>query len=491
MFRNSNSGSAVRFRQPKPLVEALRHTRYDSEVMATASAPAMKTAARRPPGPKGWFLLGSMLEMSRDWLGFYTRCAKEYGDVVRFRIAHVPIYLLVNPRDIEYVLVTNASNFTKSADYRALARILGKGLLTSEGEFWRRQRSLIQPAFRHENILSYATVMTGAAGRMLDGWRDTETRNLHEDTMRLTLEIVAQCLYGAEVAEVAERVAQALDIAAQTFLAAASQALIFPFDVPDLFTPRLRRAIRELNNVINSMIRARRASNQPRGDLLDTLLRARDAEGKPMSDAQLRDEMMTLFVAGHETTALVLSWTCYLLAQNREVEARLVAELRAVLGNRSPVPEDLPRLRYTEMVLKEAMRLYPPAWGIGRRAVAECEIGGYRVPAGTNIFILQWLTQRDPRFFPDPERFDPDRWRQDPVRSGKIPRFAYFPFGGGPRVCVGASFAMIEATLLLAMIQQKYHLDLAPGRSVEVFASATLRPKHGVHVVVHRRPPLA
>jgi cytochrome P450 len=457
--------------------------------MATASASATKLVPGLPPGPKGRFLVGSMLEMSRDWLGFYTRCAKDYGDVVRFRIAHVPIYLLVNPRDIEYVLVTNAGNFTKSADYRALARILGKGLLTSEGEFWRRQRSLIQPAFRHDSILSYAPVMTRAAGRMLDGWRDTEARNLHEDMMRLTLEIVAQCLYGAEVAEVAERVAQALDVAAESFLAAASQALIFPFDVPDFFTPRLRRAIRELNNVINGIIRARRASNQPRGDLLDTLLRARDAEGNPMSDAQLRDEMMTLFVAGHETTALALSWACYLLAQNPEIEAKLVEELRTVLADRAPAPEDLPRLRYTEMVLKEVMRLYPPAWGIGRRAVAGCEIGGYRVPAGTNIFILQWLTQRDPRFFPDPERFDPERWRDDPVRTGKIPRFAYFPFGGGPRVCVGASFAMMEASLLLAMIQQKYHLDLAPGHPVEVLASATLRPKHGIHVILHRRKP--
>ncbi|MFY9531538.1 MAG: cytochrome P450 [Candidatus Acidiferrales bacterium] len=455
--------------------------------MATASATATKPALGLPPGPKGRFLVGSMLEMSRDWLRFYSRCAKEYGDVVRFRIAHVPIYLLVNPRDIEYVLVTNAGNFTKSADYRALARILGKGLLTSEGEFCRRQRSLIQPAFRHDSILSYAPVMTHAASRMVDGWRDTEARNLHEDMMRLTLEIVAQCLYGAEVAEVAERVAQALDVAAESFLAAASQALIFPFDVPDFFTPRLRRAIRELNNVINSMIRARRVSNEPRGDLLDTLLRARDAEGKPMSDAQVRDEMMTLFVAGHETTALALSWTCYLLAQNPEIEAKLVEELRTDLGDRAPAPEDLQRLRYTEMVLKEAMRLYPPAWGIGRKAIAECEIGGYRVPAGTNIFILQWLTQRDPRFFPDPERFDPERWRDDPVRAGKIPRFAYFPFGGGPRVCVGASFAMMEASLLLAMIQQKYHFDLAPGHPVEVFASATLRPKHGIHIILHRR----
>ena len=191
------------------------------------------------------------------------------------------------------------------------------------------------------------------------------------------------------------------------------------------------------------------------------------------------------------TTAISLSWTCFLLAQNPQIEDRLVEELRSVLGNREPTPEDLPRLRYTEMVLKEALRLYPAVWGIGRRAIADCEIGGYRVAAGTNIFIFQWLTHRDPRFFADPETFDPERWREDPVRSGKIPRFAYFPFGGGPRVCVGASFAMIEATLLLATILQKVHMDLVPGHPVETLASVTLRPKHGIRVIVRRRAPRA
>jgi cytochrome P450 len=217
------------------------------------------------------------------------------------------------------------------------------------------------------------------------------------------------------------------------------------------------------------------------------LLRARDADGNPMSAGQVRDEAMTLFLAGHETTAIALSWACYLIAQNPHVDAKLAEELHVVLGGRVPTPEDLPRLRYTEMVLKEAMRLYPAVWGIGRRALQDCELGGYRVPAGSNIFILQWRTQRDPRFFPDPERFDPERWREDPVRSGKIPRFAYFPFGAGPRVCVGASFAMMEATLLLAMIQQRFHLKTVAGHPIELFASVTLRPKHGIRVIPQRR----
>jgi cytochrome P450 len=254
-----------------------------------------------------------------------------------------------------------------------------------------------------------------------------------------------------------------------------------------VFTWERRNAIRDLNKIINGIIRQQRESSEPRHDLLSTLLSVRDAEGKPMREEQLRDEVMTLFLAGHETTAIALSWTCFLLAQNPHVEAKLAEELHSVLAGRTPVIEDLPRLRYTEMVLKEAMRLYPAVWGLGRRAIAECELGGYRVPAGTNIFMFQWLTQRDPRFFPEPGRFDPERWREDPVRAGKIPRFAYFPFGGGPRVCVGASFAMIEATLLLATIQQRYHLDLVPSHPIEILGSVTLRPKHGIRVTAHRR----
>jgi cytochrome P450 len=455
--------------------------------MPTAPATARKTSPGLPPGPKGRFLLGSLVELSRDWLGFYKQCAEKYGDVVHVRLAHVPVYLLVHPRDIETVLVTQAGNFTKSEDYRALARVLGNGLLTSEGEFWKRQRGLIQPAFHRQNILAYARVMTEAAGRMLDSWKNEGERNIHDDLMCVTLQIVAQCLYGAEVSGSAERVGQAMEVVMQRFVINASQALLFRFDIPVFLARREQRAIRDLDKIIGGIIRKRRTSNQPREDLLDMLLHARDAEDRPMSDTQLRDEVMTLFLAGHETTAIALSWACYLIAQNPHVEAALVEELREVLDDRVPTPDDLPRLRYTEMVLKEAMRLYPAVWGIGRKAIADCELGGYRIPAGSNLFILQWRTQRDARFFPDPERFDPERWRDDPVRSGKIPRFAYFPFGGGPRVCVGASFAMMEAALLLAMIQQRFHLELVLDHPVEMFATVTLRPKYGIRVIAKRR----
>jgi cytochrome P450 len=457
--------------------------------MAAVSPVVAKAPLRPPPGPKGHFILGNLAAVSRDWLGFYSQCAKDYGDVVGLRYLHVPICLLMHPREIEYVLVTNPGNFTKSADYRALARVLGNGLLTNEGKPWQHQRSLIQPAFRRENILAYAQVMTRATSRMLRSWTTGEQRNIHEDMMAVTLDIVAQCLFGAEVTGVAERVGKSMQVVTDRFITDASRALLLPFDIPDFLAPGRRQAVAELDEIINRIIRERRAENQPRGDLLDTLLQVRDTDGHPMSDKQLRDEVMTLFLAGHETTAIALSWTCYLIAQHPEIEAKLAEELRAVLGDREPTHEDLPRLRYTEMVLKESMRLYPAVWGIGRRAIADCEIGGYRVTAGTNIFIFQSLTQRDARFFPNPSDFDPERWREDPVRSGKIPRFAYFPFGGGPRVCVGAAFAMLEATLLLAMIQQKFHFDLVPGHEVKPLASVTLRPKHGIRVTAHRRSP--
>jgi cytochrome P450 len=455
--------------------------------MSIAAHFAVKRTLAPPPGPKGHYLLGNLAAVSSDWLGFYSRCVKEHGDVVRLRYLHVPICLVIHPRDIEYVLVTNPGNFTKSADYRALARVLGNGLLTNEGKEWQHQRSLIQPAFRRENILSYAPVMTHAAERMLDSWADGQERNVHEDMMVLTLEIVAQCLFGAEVTEVAARVGQAMKVVTDRFLIDAGQALLVPFDLPNFLVPARRRAISDLNKIISNILHERRASNEAREDLLGTLLRVRDSEGRPMSDVQLRDELMTLFLAGHETTAIALSWTCFLIAQNPEIEAKLVEELREVIGQREPTIEDVPRLRYTEMILKESMRLYPAVWGIGRRAIADCEIGGYRVAAGTNIFIFQFLTQRDSRFFSDPDTFDPERWREDPVRLGKIPRFSYFPFGGGPRVCVGASFAMLEATLLLAMIQRRFHLELIPGHSVKPVASVTLRPQNGIHVTVRRR----
>ena len=428
--------------------------------MAQASFPTRRTPIKLPPGPKSRFLIGNMLELARDWMGFLTRCARDYGDVVFFRFLNVPICLLIHPDDIESVLVTNQSNFVKSRDYRVLARVLGNGLLTAEGDEWRERRKLVQPAFHPEKIAAYGGVMLECARKMMEGWRAGETRDIHADMMALTVEIVAKVLFGAGISGQAPLIAQALQGMMEQFTQHANLAFVWPESLPLPISPKLRRSVRLLDEIVDSMIPARRSKAADRQDLLGTLLATTHEDGSPMTDRELRDQMVTLLVAGHETTAAALSWTWYLLAQNPQVESKLFQELRTVLGDRRPAVSDLACLKYTECVIKESMRLYPPAWGVGRRAIEEFQIRGYRLPAGTNVLVMQWLTHRDPRFYPEPERFDPERWADGAAGAG-LPRIAYFPFGGGPRMCLGASFAMVEATLLLAAIAQRFRLILA------------------------------
>jgi len=440
-----------------------------------------------PPGPKGNFFLGSARELARSWPGHSERCARDYGDVVCYRFLHVPICQLTHPDYIEFVLVKHAANFHKSRDYAAFRFFLGNGLLTNEGASWRAQRQLVQPAFRHENIAAYAEIMADSAAAHLSRWQDGEKRDLHQEMGELALDIVAKSLFGANVGHAAETIGEEVAAVMERFFAQAAMSFLLPDKFPIPKTPRLMRSKKRLDDIVLSIIRARRTSKAPANDLLQRLLDARDEQGERMNEEQLREEVMTLFIAGHETTANALTWTWYLLSQNPDVEKRLAAELDSVLAGHTPALADLPRLPYTEMVLKESMRLYPPAWGVGRRALEDFEVGGYRIPAGTNVFLLQWVTHRDARFFPEPERFDPERWRDDPIRKGKIPRFAYFPFGGGPRVCIGAGFAMMEATLLLATIAQRYRFTLAPEAVVAPFFSITLRPKYGLTMQVHLR----
>lgn len=440
-----------------------------------------------PPGPKGNFLLGSAMDLAHDWPGFSGRCARDYGDIVLYRFLRVPICQLTHPDDIEAVLVQNASNFHKSRDYLALEFILGRGLLTNEGHSWQTQRQLIQPAFRHENISAYARIMADSAAAHLSRWRDRQTCNLHHEMADLTLDIVTKSLFGSKLSHDTRAIGTEVAAVMERFFSQAALSFLLPDGFPIPKSPRLLRSRRHLNRVIFSIIRDRRASPAPATDLLQTLLTAADDEGVRMDDVQLRDEIMTLFLAGHETTANALTWTWYLLAQNPTVEHTLHAELDRVLDGRAPTLADLPHLAYTEMVVKESMRLFPPAWGIGRRALREFDLHGYHIAKGTNVFIMQWLTHRDPRFFPEPLRFDPERWRSDPIRSGLLPRFSYFPFGGGPRVCIGAGFAMMESTLLLATIAQRYRFTLLPTPPVVPFFSVTLRPKHGVPVRIEAR----
>jgi cytochrome P450 len=420
----------------------------------------------------------------RDPMGFLARMAQEYGDVVRMRLGNLPTYLLVNPQHIEYVLRTHGDLFRKDEVSRWLTPLVGQGLLISEGAFWRRQRRLAQPSFQHQQIERYAAIMVEQTERMLAAWHDGQIRDPHQDLMRLTLGIVAKTLFDAELTGEASVIGGSLEIVMNHFM---SPMRWVPIGnrLPLPSTRRFRRAIRQIDEIIYGIIRRRRESDQDPGDLLSRLLAARDEEGQGMTDRQLRDEVVTLVLAGHETTALVLFYTFDLLAQSPEVESRLAAEVRAVLGGRPATAADVPSLRYTEWVVREAMRLYPPAWGVGREALADCEVGGYHVPKGTQFFLVQWIVHRDARWFDDPEAFRPERWDHDLIK--RLPRCAYFPFGDGPRICIGNHFAMMEAVLILATIVRSYRLCREPGQTLELLPSITLRPRHGILMRIHAR----
>jgi cytochrome P450 len=438
-----------------------------------------------PPGPPGHFLLGHIMAFWRDPLSYTSLWAKTYGDVVRLRLGTLVVYQITHPDDIEWVLRGNHRKFRKDRMTRNLSSLLGKGLLTSEGEVWRRQRRLAQPAFQTDQIEKYSKVMVDLTQRLLADWQPGQTRDVHADMMRLALEIVGQTLFGAQVGDMADEVGRILEVGMAFF---ASPMSLFPrlYWLPLPGNIRFRRACRQLDALMYKTIAQRRASGGEGEDLLSRLLAVRDDDGTQMSDAQLRDELITLFLAGHETTALAMSFTFYLLAQHPDVVARLELEVDEVLQGRPATAADVPNLRYTEWVIREAMRLYPPAPGIGREALEDCQIRGFFVPKGTQISLVQWVVQRDSRWYDHPDEFRPERWDNDLAR--RLPRGAYFPFGDGPRICIGMQFAMMETVLILATLAQRYRLDLAPGYVLDLAPSVTLRPKQGVRLVVRPRP---
>jgi cytochrome P450 len=453
------------------------------ELPISSIQPARKTLA---PGPKGHPILGVMPEFNRDTLGFITRC-RDYGDVVRARFLYVTAYFLYHPNDIEYVVSTHSRNFVKSMSLRSnfFQRLVGNGLLTSEGEFWKRQRRLAQPAFHRQRINAYADVMVEYTQRSIATWRPGEIRDIHRDMMGLTLEIVVRTLFNADVSQDADKVGRALSEIVKPFGAQATVKWILDNRLPTPAHRRFHRTAQKLDDIVYRIIAERRTSGRDEGDLLSMLLAAQDEDGSQMTDKQLRDEVMTLFLAGHETTALTLSWTWYLLAQSPLVEQKFHSELDEVLGGRLPTMEDVPRLKFTDMIARESMRLYPPAYGLGREAIEDFEIGGFRIPRKSQIFMFQWATQRDPRFFPEPNEFQPDRWT-DEFAAG-LPKYAYFPFGGGPRFCIGNTFAMMEIVLVLATIGQQFRLKLVPDHPVSILPAMSLRPKDGILLKIENR----
>lgn len=434
-----------------------------------------------PPGPKGHFLSGHLPEMRRDLLGFYLRAAREYGDCTSLRFGLTRILFINHPDLIEQVL--HSRNFTKHYALRMNRLLLGNGLLTSEGDFWLRQRRLIQPVFQRERIASYAADMVAFTEQRLASWRDGEVRDLHAEMRQLALAIAAKTLFGADVTGQSEEVGRALKEAMGTFSQRFFRIIRIPESVPTLGNLRIRRAIRRLDAILYGLIAQRRGKSE-QNDLLSILLHARhESDGTGMTDRQLRDEAMTLFLAGHETTALALAWGWYVLAQHPEVVEELQAELHQVLAGRAPTVAELPKLPYTEMVVQEILRLYPPAYAIGRQAIESCTVGNYPVPAGGTILMSQWVVHRDPRFFTDPERFYPRRWADGLAR--KLPRYAYFPFGGGQRLCIGASFALLELPLVLATIAPRFRFTRPPGPPVLPRPQLTLQPDRPISLQLH------
>jgi cytochrome P450 len=443
-----------------------------------------------PPGPKLSLFDQLLYRPGRNPLDFFPMLARRYGDLAAFRMGGETVVFVNHPQYIKDILVTHNRKFIKGRGLESAKRLLGQGLLTSEDPVHLRQRRLLQPAFHRERIESYGTTMVQYAERMRQGWTAGEPIDIAQEMMRLTLSIAGKTLFDVDVQAKAADVGRALTAVMNSFW-----TTMLPFiDVLErLPVPQLRRARtarEQLDAMIYRLIAERRAEGaalERRGDLLSMLLLAQDEEDqhRGMTDQQVRDEAMTIFLDGHETTANALTWTWFLLSGVPEVERCLHLEVDRVLQGRAPTVADLPALRFVEQVVTESMRLYPPAWLIGRRAVEEYRIADYRFPPRTIFVTSPYVTQRDPRFFPDPDRFDPSRWT--PAFRSTLPLFAYFPFGGGPRRCIGESFAWMELILVVATLAQRWSLRLVPGHPVVAQPVVTLRTKHGVRMVPENR----
>jgi cytochrome P450 len=444
--------------------------------------------ADRPPGPPGVPVLGNLPAMTRKGMVEFMLEVASYGELASFSIGPTRNYLVSSPELIHDVLVLRRSEFTKDPhDLRTLGRWMGKGLLTSDGPLHRRQRRLVQPAFLRRRMDGYGEIAVESSLRLIEDWRPGDVRNMHHEMMKLTLNVVSRSMFGsgvsdAEALEVQRAVAglQYLAIQISKFGMLVSPRLLLPLH---LF---LRRGARVLDRAVTRIIAERRETREDRGDLLSMFLLAQDeADGQGMTDEQVRDECVTMFVAGQETTANALTWAWHLLSENPAAAAELGSELDDVLGDRPPTAADLPRLRYTEMVFKEALRCTPPAWTLNKRTPArDLELGGYPLAAGSGVFIMPYVMHHSERHFPDSSRFDPERFAPEGPQPD---RYTFMPFGGGERICVGAGFAMMEAKLILATLAQRFRFVLEPGQRVALKPLVTLAPKYGLRMRLEAR----
>lgn len=456
--------------------------------MNVTPAPVPSAAPPLPmPSLGGLPLVGVLPELQKDPLGVMERGTLNYGPMVRMPLPlGVEAFLISEPQLVEHVLVTNSRNYVKQTrGYEMLRKVLGNGLVTSEGDFWKRQRRIAQPAFHRERLFAFGETMTKAATDMVDGWKPGQTFDVADAFMRVTLRLVGETLLSSDVTSAASEVGQAITVALEHLIHRTLHPFSFPEWVPTPTNLAFKKALHQLDSVVMGMIATRRAGKGPTNDLLAMLMEARDPEtGEGMSDEQLRDEVMTIFLAGHETTANALAWTVMLLGKSPAVEQRLMKELNEVLGGRVPTMSDVPKLTYTAMVLKESMRLYPPVWSLARRVEEDDVVDGVVFPKGAIVFICPYALHRHPKHWKDPEAFDPERFAADAPAPTKG---AYLPFSMGQRKCIGDTFAMVEAQLVLATVLQRMHLALVPGQAFAPEPVITLRPLGGVKVVATKR----
>ena len=446
------------------------------------------SAVLRPPGPRGLPVLGMLPALRRDPIGVFLDARRRFGDVAYFKIGPRRGFLLTDPADVRHVLQDNARNYRKSPLYQKLRMSIGNGLLTSEGEFWLRQRRIAQPAFHRQRVAALAGVMAESAREIADRWdvlaSEGRAVDMADQMMRLTRTVVLRALLGADLGPFSDRIDEAWGIINKRV---GENLWSLGFD--RLPTPGYRRfqAARSiLQRAVDHVISERRSNPIERDDLLSMLMSARDEEtGAVMTDEQLRVEVTTFLLAGQETSSLALTWTWYLLSRHEAVRRRVEEEIDSVLVGRAPEYPDLASLQYTRMVVDESMRLYPPAWGFSRQAIADDEVGGYRLPAGWLALIIPYVLHRHPAYWDEPERFDPERFLPD--RSAARPKFVYLPFGAGPRQCIGNQFALLELHLTLATLAQRYRLHLVPGYAPKPWPLITLHPHAGMPMTIERR----
>lgn len=450
----------------------------------------MPLPVRDVPGPQGYPLVGALPKIRKDPLQFLVQAARQYGDLVCLGgMGNQKFFLVNHPRDIEHVLKTNYRNYTKGTNFQLIKSFAGEGLFLSEGDFWRSQRKLIQPAFHVPRLAALATSITAATETAVERWRPRadarQPMDVEHELLHLSLEIAVRTLFGSDVAEDSEAVRKSVSVAFSHLHEKVWSFAPLPLWMPTPANLRFQRAVASMDEVVYRIIRDRRRSGVEGNDVLSMLLAVRDENGERMPDRQVRDEVVTMLVAGHESTAITLAWTLALLSRHPDIERRVCDELDATLGGRLPTFADLPGLSYLGMVLKESMRLYPAFWMFTRTPVEDDEVGGHTIPAGSVLLFSSYVTHRRADFWPNPEAVDPERFT--PERVAERPAFSYLPFGGGPRQCIGMRLAEFQSQLMLATILQRFGFHLVPGRRIEPEATLSLRPKGGLWMTLHER----